>query len=221
MASKLTVDMLKHELQKLGLSTSGLKSSLVARLEEAQKAYSSPVANTVVLATTPVASTTRQTIATGSAKKRADRQPLEDKFDAKRAPARREQLFTPPSTSAAETMAEETYPEQTFLNTHIGYLERGQCKDLTEAQTSLFEFIAAECRLPADLSVNPQYGVSRSGLCYEERAIGAFAHGLLDAASLSGAAQGVRLAVRSALTNNDYDQAAVIVAVRRAVAASQ
>ena len=222
MASKLTVAVLKKELEKLGLPATGLKSDLVARLEDAQKKSSTPDAST------------KTSISTGSPKKRTDREPLSEGESAKRVPARREQLFAlpragvdvksdpdlPPS-SIAQAAADETYPEQTYLNKHIGYTEKGLCQDLSQSEAILAEFIASECQVPADFSINRKYGASRSGLSYENRLIAAFVHGLLDDVMLSPTAQGVQPAVRKAIVNNDYDQAAVIVTVRRHVSASQ
>lgn len=59
--------------------------------------------------------------------------------------------------------------------------------------------------------MNKRYGASRSGLSYEERAIAAFSHGLLDHTSLSNLAKKVQPSVRKAFINNEFALAATIV----------
>jgi len=219
MAPVLNLAKIKQKLKECGLSTTGSKHDLTLRLEEVQNTTEAPRQNISPTKisqenlTTPVERSTRPQEATEESKKRSAREHLDgvEKFS-KTASTRREELFKSPSSqSASEETDEQTYPIQRHLNKHIYYTELGQSSKVNEEQSVLFDFIDSECRLPADLSVNKRYGASRSGLSYEERAIAAYAHGLLENTSLSKLAKEVQPAVRKAFVNNDCTHAAALV----------
>ena len=87
----------------------------------------------------------------------------------------------------------------------VGYAERG-VKVLPPEQVAVFEYVERVCDVPSDFEANHAYG-PKSGVSFEERLIGAYVHGLLDAPD-----DAVRRKLKRFVTQRRWGEAQALVA---------
>ena len=119
------------------------------------------------------------------------------------------------SSSSSSSSTGSPYYVQTAIHKVVDFRREGNSAGDGREDPDLlqvFAFLKQHCALPPDLQNNTQKYGPLSGVSFEERALSAYAHGLLDPSALSPTATELQPGLRKCFVESDFSAAMELIA---------